>query len=106
MKKDFANLSGLRMVEVVKELRGKNPFLFTSLLASMLPASQDLSLSHMKRIIPRMAMIYGIAMQTNFAELSLIQSVVSMLLEKASCEQNVCIIYLKLLKNCNDQLVF
>ena len=79
----------LNMSSVVEEFMEANPLLFSCVISAMLNSNNFLSNIRIQHILPRIAMVYSIIEQTNFPELSLMQSSVSMMLEDAVCEQKV-----------------
>ena len=106
----YPNLKSLSVSTVLTEFLKKNPTLFRLILSSMLgpklddilmvksagPNSKDevvIKPEKLAEIMPRLMMVYAIIEQTNFQELSLVQSVVSVFLHEAFCEQKVCIIH-------------
>ena len=89
MKKGFEEISTLNLSNIVDEFMKRNPSLFSCVVSAMMSTNNLISAVKVQEIIPRIAMVYSIIQQTNFAELSLLQATVSMMLQDAACEQRV-----------------
>ena len=89
MKKKFEDLESFTFAEVVTEFMDRNHNLFRLVLVSMLPSNKLLSLQRIQEILPRIGLVYGVIMQTNFQELSAVQTVMSMTLEDNIVDRKV-----------------
>ena len=89
MSKNCDALGKLNFNEVVTEIKEYFPELLDILISIMLPKEKRKSALNLGNIIPRLAMIYGIVMQSRYHELSRIQRTVSMCLADNVCDQNV-----------------
>jgi hypothetical protein len=84
MKKDYSNFLSMKFDDIIVEFRTRMPHLFKTILGASLSSSFLLSLEKIKEIMPKMCMIYAFIMQSNFAELSSFQHMVSFILQDAS----------------------
>jgi hypothetical protein len=91
MKKDYGDLKNFSFALVTEEMMRKLPLLFRIICGITLTRNDLLIRSHKKiqELIPRWALIYGILMQSNFHELSLVQQVMTSILEDNLCHQKV-----------------
>ncbi|VDI30440.1 Hypothetical predicted protein [Mytilus galloprovincialis] len=85
MEKDFKALETVKFEDVLIEFQEKFPELLDMIVAIMLPKDE----TSVANVVPRLAMIYGIIMQTRHHELSRMQRVVSMCLADNICDQSV-----------------
>ncbi|CAG2238691.1 unnamed protein product [Mytilus edulis] len=85
MEKDFKALETVKFEDVLIEFQEKFPELLDMIVAIMLPKDE----TSIANVVPRLAMIYGIIMQTRHHELSRMQRVVSMCLADNICDQSV-----------------
>lgn len=85
MEKDFKSLETVKFEDIILEFQDKFPELLEMILALMLPKDQ----TAIANVIPRLAMIYGIIMQTRHHELSRMQRIISMCLADNICDQSV-----------------
>ena len=89
MKKDFDHMEETSMAEIVQEMASKFPELYSILLNIMIPSKNADDPVKKADIIPRMAMVYSILMQTRHHEFSRLQRVIAMCLMDNLCEQQV-----------------
>ncbi|XP_076116728.1 uncharacterized protein LOC143084203 [Mytilus galloprovincialis] len=92
MEKDFKALETVKFEDVLIEFQEKFPELLDMIVAIMLPKDE----TSIANVVPRLAMIYGIVMQTRHHELSRMQRVVSMCLADNICDQSVRALNIKL----------
>lgn len=92
MEKDFKALETVKFEDVLIEFQEKFPELLDMIVAIMLPKDETL----IANVVPLLAMIYGIIMQTRHHELSRMQRVVSMCLADNICDQSVRALNIKL----------
>ena len=89
MKKNFEDLKSISFVEIIDEMRQKIPFLYNIIMSIALPQNQLVSTVHVNRIAPRLAMCYGIIMQSGFHEMSLMQRLTSLILLSSLADKKV-----------------
>ena len=87
MRKDFDAMQNCSLVEVVEEFHIKLPELFRLILGAMV--RKNLDSETLRPLIPRLAMVYSILMQSRCPTLSRIQRVMSMSLADQICNQKV-----------------
>lgn len=92
MEKDFKALETVKFEDVLIEFQEQFPELLDMIVAIMLPKDE----TSIANVVPRLAMIYGIIMQTRHHELSRMQRVVSMCLADNICDQSVRALNIKL----------
>ena len=91
MKKSFEDLKTLDLDSVVTELRELFPVLYQLLIHIMLPSDKWDDNNALGSIVPKLAMVYAVVMQTRFMEFSRVQRVLSMCLMDNICDQKVTI---------------
>ena len=75
------------MTTIISECRAKFPELFTLVVQIMLP--EEIKVDNIAKMLPPLAMIYGILLKTRYPELILIQRCISMCLMNPTTDQNV-----------------
>lgn len=91
MQKSFDSLKKFNLFNVIDEFKTQFPDLMAQILAIMMKQENNVLYTEMEKVIPRLATIYGIMMQTRNKELSLIQRVNSLLLFDNICDRKVTI---------------
>ena len=89
MKKDPTSLQSVNLGHVVQEMNAKFPELLQILLHIMVPENKLEDDAARANLIPKLALIYGILMQSRHHELSLMQRLVAMTLADNICDQAV-----------------
>ena len=89
MKKDFDDLLALEMSDIVDDLRQNFPELYHILVCIMLRPEKVNDIESLGSIIPRLAMIYSIALNTRNMELSRLQRIIAMCLLDNVSDQKV-----------------
>ena len=84
-------LKKFNLFNVIDEFKTQFPDLMAQILAIMMKQENNVLYTEMEKVIPRLATIYGIMMQTRNKELSLIQRVNSLLLFDNICDRKVTI---------------
>ncbi|VDH98438.1 Hypothetical predicted protein [Mytilus galloprovincialis] len=92
MEKGPESLEELNFEKVIEEMKQKFPEVLQILICIMLPKEKRSSEIALANILPRLAMIYGMMMQSRYHELSSIQRVIAMCLADNICDQSVSII--------------
>ena len=87
MQKTVKSLEKCQLMHVVGEFHAKFPELFQIVLKMM--SKSELNPDTMRPLIPRLAMVYGIVMQTRYSSLSLVQRVITTSLMDQICNQKV-----------------
>ncbi len=88
MAKGFDELKNFSFERVVNELKEKLP-LFMQMLCAISISPSSCTSQRINELIPRWALVYGIVMQANFAELSYVQHFLSAIMEESLCDQKV-----------------
>jgi hypothetical protein len=91
MKKQFTDLKTFSVDAVISEIVSKMPLLLQIMYTVSVKEYDTLNNSNLQQLMPRWAVVYGILMQANFHELSLIQTVITAILEDSLCDQKVSI---------------
>ena len=89
MKKDTDHLQSVNFGLIVSEMKRKFPVLLQMLQSIMIPDSKREEDTFRASLIPKLALIYGIVMQSRCHELSLMQRLVAMTLADNRCDQAV-----------------
>ena len=89
MNKDFTFLKTMKFSAIVQEFSTKFPQLFQLIHGLIVPQKQQGSPVHQEKVMPRLAMVYGLLMFTRNQELSLLQRVMAMCLRNNLCDQKV-----------------
>ncbi|XP_071127588.1 uncharacterized protein [Mytilus edulis] len=89
MEKGPESLEELNFEKVIEEMKQKFPEVLQILICIMLPKEKRSSEIALANILPRLAMIYGMMMQSRYHELSRIQRVIAMCLADNICDQSV-----------------
>ena len=89
MKKDYHDLATFQIDNIMDEMVAKFPDLFILLIHIMLPPADRIDHGRIAEIMPRLAMIYAIVLQTRLRDLSRMQRVISMCLTDNICNQKV-----------------
>ena len=89
MKKDPTSLQAADLGLVVQEMKDNFPDLLQILHQIMVPANKWGDDETTANLIPKLALVYGIIMQSRCHELSMIQRMVAMTLADNICDQSV-----------------
>ena len=89
MRKETENLQSADLGRIVSEMKTKFPVLLQMLQAMMIPDNKREDDAVRASIIPKLALIYGIVIQSRCHELSFMQRLVAMVLVDNRCDQAV-----------------
>ena len=89
MKKNREHLKNFKIVNIINEMLARFPELVILLLRLMIPDKSMTDHSKIEVVLPKLAMIYSIVMQTRHRDLSAMQRVVSLCLMDNVVDQKV-----------------
>ena len=92
MRKGYDDMRNTNLVEIVREFQQEFPDLFRFVL-SVMKGPKPLTPSDIQTLIPRIAMVYSIMLQTRVPDLSRVQRILTMALGEQICNQKVSVLF-------------
>lgn len=89
MKKDISQMKQFDIDAIITEIVDRVPLLMQIMFFTSVKEYDNISSHTLQRLMPKWILIYGILMQSNFHELSLVQNVITAVMEDCMCCQKV-----------------